>query len=184
LVQLLTEALQFLAIVILCILVCITYGVLHDQITARICVEYFTVGHPIIIETTDPTILGCLWGVIATWWVGVLLGVPLAIVARAGKRPKRSAASLLPLIGILFVGNAVFAALAGCVGYIAATNGWVRLSPSLAERVPLEQHVPFLVDLWAHNASYIGGLFGGITVMERVWKARKSAVNDLSAAKS
>ena len=32
----------------LSIALCIVYRVLHDQITARICVEYFTIGHPMI----------------------------------------------------------------------------------------------------------------------------------------
>ncbi|MFO0941023.1 MAG: hypothetical protein U0930_09660 [Pirellulales bacterium] len=36
----------------------------HDQITARICIEYFTIGHPRIIPTDDPTILGIVWGIV------------------------------------------------------------------------------------------------------------------------
>lgn len=91
---------QFLAIIILSIFACITYGVVHDQITARICVEYFTIGHPQIIPTNDPTILGLVWGIIATWWAGAILGVPLAVIARIGPRPKRTASSL---IGFLLI---------------------------------------------------------------------------------
>jgi len=34
-----------------CILAAVFYGILHDQITARICVEYFTIGHPIVFGT-------------------------------------------------------------------------------------------------------------------------------------
>jgi len=47
-----------LGIVFLCILAAVFYGILHDQITARICVEYFTIGHPIVFGTEDPTLLG------------------------------------------------------------------------------------------------------------------------------
>ncbi len=166
---------HWLAIVILSILVCVTYGVVHDQITARICIEYFTIGHPRILQTEDPTIIGCVWGVIATWWVGLILGVPLATVARIGSRPKRTAASLLRPMVILFVGNALFATVAGIAGYFAADFGWVRLVGRIAEEVPPQRHVPFLVDLWAHNASYIGGLFGGVEMMISVWRRRGKA---------
>jgi hypothetical protein len=48
---------QWLAIVTLTILACITYGIIHDQVTARICLEYFTIGHPQIVPTDDPTVL-------------------------------------------------------------------------------------------------------------------------------
>ena len=80
---------QFIAIVALCVLAAVTYGVIHDQVTARVCVEYFTIGHPPIFGTDDPTLLGIGWGVLATWWVGVILGIPLAAAARLGNRPKR-----------------------------------------------------------------------------------------------
>jgi hypothetical protein len=57
---------QALAIVLLCVVMAATYGIVHDQITARICVEYFTIGHPPVFGTADPTLLGLGWGVIAT----------------------------------------------------------------------------------------------------------------------
>jgi len=47
---------KWFLIVILSIFACITYGVVHDQITARICVEYFTVGHAPVFDTVDPTL--------------------------------------------------------------------------------------------------------------------------------
>ena len=49
---------QWLAIVLLSVLTCVTYGIVHDQITARICVEYFTIGHSPGFDTDDPTLLG------------------------------------------------------------------------------------------------------------------------------
>src|SRR5260370_34486909 len=90
------------AIVGLCLLAAVVYGIRHDQITARICVEYFTVGHTRVFDTESPTLLGLCWGVIATWWVGFILGIPLAWAARYGKKPKRTAASLIrPLSKLL-----------------------------------------------------------------------------------
>jgi len=72
-------------IVLLCVLAAVAYGVVHDQVTVRVCVEYFTVGHPPVFPTDDPTLLGLGWGVLATWWVGVLLGLGLAVAAAAAR---------------------------------------------------------------------------------------------------
>lgn len=163
---------QWLAIVFLSILSCIIYGIVHDQITARICVEYFTIGHPRVIPSEDPTALALVWGVLATWWVGVILGIPLAMVARIGTRPQRTAGSLVRPIVLLMGGSACFAFLAGVVGYFAASRGWVQLVGPMAEAVPAEKHVLFLVDLWAHSASYLGGFLGGVLLMIWVWRSR------------
>src|SRR4029077_1503393 len=77
-----------LKIILLCVAAAIAYGVAHDQITARVCLEYFTVFHPPVFATQSPTALALGWGVIATWWCGLLLGLLLALAARSGSRPK------------------------------------------------------------------------------------------------
>jgi hypothetical protein len=166
---------QFIAIVMLCVVAAITYGILHDQVTARICVEYFTIGHAPIFGTDDPTILGIGWGILATWWVGMILGVPLAVAARVGRRPKRSAASLIrPLILLMGI-SAVCALLAGIVGSILARSGMVVMIEPLASDVPSDEHVAFLTDLWAHNASYLSGFVGGGILIVTVWLGRRAA---------
>lgn len=120
----------------------VAYGVAHDQVTARVCVEYFTVGHPPVFGTDGPTLLGLGWGVLATWWAGLLLGVPLAVVARAGGRPKRSAASLVrPALWLLAV-MAVCALGAGLVGWLLARAGVVVLVGELHGELPADRHVP------------------------------------------
>ena len=150
----------------------IAYGIAHDQITVRICLEYFTIGHPPVFPTRNPTLLAIGWGIIATWWVGVLLGVPLAIVARAGSRPKRTVGTLVrPVVWLLAV-MAVFAIIAGLTGWFFASRGMVVLVGPIAEELAADRHVPFLIDLWAHSASYLVGLVGGIVVLSRVWRSR------------
>jgi hypothetical protein len=47
-------------------LAAIVYGIGHDQVTAHLCVEYFTIGHPPIFPTASPFLLALGWGVIAT----------------------------------------------------------------------------------------------------------------------
>lgn len=168
---------QWLAIVFLSILACVTYGIIHDQFTARICIEYFTIGHQRILQTEDPTITGIVWGVIATWWIGVILGIPLATAARFGPRPKRSLRSLYKPLAILMFASAILACCSGIVGYVAASNNWIRLVGRFAEEVPKQKHIPFLVDLWVHNASYLGGFVGGTIIIVRTWRSRGPAAN-------
>ena len=87
---------EWLKIILLCILAAVVYGILHDQVTARVCVEYFTIGHPPVFYTDDPTLLAFGWGVIATWWTGAdLLAVPAVLVSRLGSWPKFNAADLI-----------------------------------------------------------------------------------------
>ena len=170
--------LQSLAIITLSILAAVTYGVIHDQITARICIEYFTIGHPQIVgpAIATPTVIGVVWGVVATWWVGLGLGIPLAVAARAGKRPPRSVGSLVRPIGLLMLVTGVLAAVVGCIGYLAASRGWVFLLEPLASRVPADKHVAFLTDLWAHSASYLFGAVGGVVLIVRTWRIRRKTV--------
>lgn len=166
---------QFLAIVVLSVFAACAYGIIHDQITARICVEYFTIGHPPIFNTNSPTLLGLGWGIIATWWVGLILGVPLACAARCGARATLSARELLRPLLVLLGCMSGIALLAGLVGYVAATAGVVFLVEPLASLVPKERHFAFLTDLWAHLASYGSGFVGGLILTVLTWRKRTMA---------
>jgi hypothetical protein len=166
-------AMKSIPIIGMSILACVIYGILHDQVTARLCVEYFTIFHAPIFGTNDPTLLGIGWGILATWWVGLLLGVPLSIAARAGKLPKQSAPDLLRPMAILMGVVACVATVAGFVGFVAASTGWVWMVEPWASRIPPDKHVLFLTDLWAHNASYVAGFVGGIVMLALIWRGRQ-----------
>src|SRR5690349_417924 len=94
---------EAIKVVVLSIVAAALYGITHDQVTARICVEYFTLGHPPVFATESPTLLALGWGVLATWWWGLILGLLLAGSARLGSRPKASAASLVGPMGFLML---------------------------------------------------------------------------------
>jgi hypothetical protein len=161
-----------IAIVVLCIASAVIYGILHDQITARVCVEYFTIGHADLFHTTSPTWLGIGWGIVATWWAGLLLGIPLAIAAREGHRPKKNVRALMrPIVRLLLI-MALLAAAAWFIGFFLAKCGVVVIPEPLASRVPVDKHLVFLGDAWAHFASYLVGLIGGIAVIVSVWRSR------------
>ena len=44
-----------LTIIGMSILGCVIYGILHDQVTARLCVEYLTIFHAPIFGVNSPT---------------------------------------------------------------------------------------------------------------------------------
>jgi hypothetical protein len=151
----------------LCIAAAVFYGICHDQVTARVCVEYFTIGHPPVFQTDSPTLLAFGWGAIATWWVGAILGIAAAASARLGSRPKFRAAGLLRPLGVLLIVTACVSLAAGIAGYFAATSGSVWLLEPLASRVPAGKHIAFITDVWAHLAAYATGFLGGIAIC--VW---------------
>lgn len=163
---------QALLIVVWSMLTYMVYVIIHDQITACISVEYFTVGHAPVFDTQDRTLLGLGWGVLAAWWVDLLLEIPLATLARIGNRPKYTPKSLIRPVLLLSGCSAVLAAASGVTALVLATNGWISLHPEMSSRLPPDKHTPFLVDLWIHKASYTGGFVDGTFVMGWVWRMR------------
>lgn len=167
------ELWRWLKIVLMCVIAAVVYGVCHDQVTVRISLEYFTVGHPPIFPTSSPTLLALGWGVIATWWVGALLGIPLAISARAGRRPRRNAGALVRPILILFCTAAICAVIGGLIGYTLANMGIIYLVPHLADRISENRRTAFLVAGWMHSVSYLVGFIGGTIVVIQTWRHRR-----------
>ena len=165
--------LRFLGIVLLCIAASVAYGLVHDQITIRISPEYFTVLHPQILPDATPlTVLALAWGVIATWWVGLTLGLILAIASCAGSRPKLSARDLVQPVTVLLMSMAIGAAVAGVVGYLLGVYGLIVPAPFVAEHVPTANINRVFAAGGAHLASYLIGFVGGIGVAVRAWKRR------------
>ena len=148
----------------MCIAAAVVYGIVHDQVTARVCVEYFTIGHPPIFNTTSPTLLAIGWGITATWWVGLILGIPAALACRVGPWPKLDAAGLVRPIICLLATMACGSLLAGIAGYFAAKAGAVELVGAIALYIPNSKYPAFIADLWAHLAAYGIGFFGGLVV--------------------
>ena len=162
---------HFIRIVLFAIAAAVSYGIIHDQVTARVCVEYFTVGHPPVFHTDSPTLLALGWGVIATWWVGLPLGIFLACSSRLGSWPRTGVRELLrPTLCLLLV-MGLAAAFFGWRGFHRASIGTVHLPASLAAAVPPEKHTAFIADWFAHSASYAAGALGGGALC--FWTIRK-----------
>jgi hypothetical protein len=170
---------EFLKIWLLCIVAAVAYGILHDQITARVCVEYFSVAHPMILPLSSPTLLGLEWGVLATWWVGCGLGLLLAASARVGPLPSLSARDISHPIRLLLSSMACSALLAGVAGFLLTKAGVISLQAPLAEAIPGWKHARFMADAWAHLASYFVGGCGGLVLCFRAYTGRKRLASAL-----
>jgi len=162
---------EALKIAVTCVVAAVLYGIVHDQFTARICVEYFTIFHPPIFHTQSPTLLGIGWGIVATWWVGVFFAVPMILAARAGSRRPLRASELLPSIASLFAFMAASAVLFAITGYVLARKGvlatdWLTFSASPAMRYR------FMADWWAHTASYGTAFVGGVVLCVMTYRRR------------
>jgi hypothetical protein len=163
---------RFTAIVATSVLAGIVYGVLHDQVTARVCVEYFTIGHPPLIPSQSPTLLALAWGVVATWWFALPLGVALASAARLGDRPRLTAQQLVKPMLSLLGAMGVVAFLSGITGYALAARHSIEPNEWVFQNIPSARQSAFIADWWAHSASYLAGSVGAIVLCIYVWRSR------------
>lgn len=159
-------------IILLSVAAAVTYGVLHDQVTARVCLEYFTVGHPRLFASEDPTLLALAWGTLATWWFGLFLGIPLALIARRGPPPKVDARTLIVPMLVLMAVVASAALLAGSVGYCCADWRFAPLIEPVLRVLPEETRAPYLADSFAHLTGYLTGFMGATMVWMWTWRRR------------
>lgn len=141
----------------------IVYGVLHDLVTAHQCVQYFSEFHPDLFHTTNPIFLALGWGVVATWWAGALIGIPLAMTSTLGNEPKLGWRALLFPVGVLLLTMGLFALLAGLFGRQnpEAILDFMPKARRFTDGRTLDFTSRFASDLAAHNASYLAGLVGG-----------------------
>ncbi|HTV47276.1 MAG TPA: hypothetical protein VMG59_02420 [Phycisphaerae bacterium] len=168
-------SIELIKIILLVITLSAAYGILHDQITARVCKEYFTVDHPdlgwpAIFHNTHPTILAFAWGIVATVPLATVLAIVLALAAQAGTWPRISARMLFfPLLAIFF-----------CMGLLAFGAGFTSYHAALMQHqqsgyvIPAEQ-----ADFAAHLMSYCAGTLGAVlltlgVLLIRFLRRRKS----------
>lgn len=156
-----------------CVFAAVAYGILHDQITVCVCLEYFSVFHPVILPLTSPTLLALQWGIVATWWVGAALGILLAVAARGGSRLTLTARDLRRPLLILLGCMAASSLVAGTAGFLLTRARVISLPEWMAAMLPATQHARFMADWWAHSASYLVGIVGGLIVCIHTYSRRR-----------
>ncbi len=105
--------------------------------------------------------------------LGLLIGLPFALAARIGSRPKRSAGSLVRPVVVLVVLMAVFAVAAAVVGAMLAAGGHVGLPPEAQERIPRAKWGAVQACGLAHTAGHYVGCVGGGMLVAWAWVSRK-----------
>ena len=151
------------------------YGMLQDQASARLCPEYFTIGHAPIPGLADPTLLGLAWGVLSGLPGGIVLGVLAALAARSGPWPPLEAASLrrplLALVGALAAGTLI---AGGSAAYNADVID-IALGEPWAALIPPERQRWFFIVASAHFGTYLSGTLGGLGMLGWIAAARRAA---------
>lgn len=170
-----TLMLESLRIVAVATLAAMGYGILHDQVTARVCLEFFTVAHPPLIRSTSPTWVALAWGVTATWRFGLTLGIAAAILARLGPWPQLPARKLARPVAGLLVATAISSFLAGSIAYLASELDLLKLDNPAAGVIADERHSRFLATRWAHRVAHTIAILGGSTLCATIWLRRKRA---------
>jgi hypothetical protein len=159
-------------VILVSILAAITYGIIHDQITAHLCVEYFTVAHPPLFHTNSPLILGFCWGIAATIGIGVVLGAILAEVSQSPGLPPYPLSRLIRSLLILLAAMAISALLAGRVGFALSRHAIIPLPHPFADLIAPTRRDRFMAVWFAHCASYLIGLAGATILILRIWRQR------------
>ncbi len=172
---------QIAYIILLCMAAAMLFGVVHNQFSARISTEYFTLGHRKLINSTSPTLMGIAWGIHPNWWVGMSLGVLFSAAGRAGKWPRRNARSFIKPLLFLFLASAIGSATAGILGYHLANAGVLDLYEPLYSEVPPEAHAAYISALWMHTASYTVASMGGLITALFVFTGRVRALKETQA---
>lgn len=157
---------RLLRIVVLCILAMSAYGMIHDQFTARLCPEYFTVLHRPITGLSDPTWLGITWGFLGAWWGGLLLGLLAAAAATLGKWPRLGAGDVLILLILLCVATGLSTLATGVVEYISATEAsqTVTVAEPYASLIPAPRRASCYAVAYVHRTAYFTALVGGLVL--------------------
>lgn len=142
----------------------IAYGIVMDQITIRVCPEYFTVAHPHILNTGSLTLLALAWGVVATWWAGAIAGVVFGLAASVGSREKLTWRHFTRPVLVLFALMAACAVAAAFAGDWLVVTGQIPALRAWGSMLPVEKQSAFMADVFAHAMSYFIGAVGALVI--------------------
>jgi len=169
-------------LVFLSILIGSLYGIVHDQLSYTISPEYYTkfkfyqFG---LIQTphTNPRQLAIVAGIIATWWMGLLIGVILALVALSFKEWNTMFTVVLKAMMLTMV-------IAFLTGLSGLAYGYLFLAGQPKENfhhwfIPdnITNLKSFIMVGSMHNFSYAGGLIGLLAGMAYIIRQKRKRIS-------
>jgi ABC-type dipeptide/oligopeptide/nickel transport system permease component len=157
------------------------YGILNDQLTYTISPEYYTkfkfyqFGLIDLVNSTNPRIGVSVVGFLASWWVGLPIGIILGLVGLIHKNSKLmfyvSLRAILLTVIVVFVTGLIGLAYGKFYLVDTGVNWW--LPDNLIDTAN------FIAVGSMHNFSYLGGLTGVIAgVIYNVRQKRKYATTE------
>lgn len=145
-------------------------GLALDSVTAHVAVEYFTVYHPKVVESEDPWIMALIWGVIASWWFGLIAGAILAIVNARLKPP------VLPKRVLAVVARACAALWALMILVLVSVYALASLVPEAKRGPSFESDRRLMAVAMAHQNEYVFSAIAIVVVGLRLRRiSRKTA---------
>ena len=169
------------AFLLVCVAVAIVYGVVNDQVTSRISWEYFFYGKDlakVLGPETPPDSFAlsreaAKIGAMATWSVGLILGVAILIANNPRRdRSQVSFRELMKLLPIVLAITVAFAIVFGVLGWFGLLN-WISQDFREMARMNMFRPRHFTAAYGAHLGGYVGGLIGGALAVWHVLHQRK-----------
>ena len=183
---------KWLALVLILVLAPLlggAYGIVHDQITYTVSEEYYTkfkfiqfgldawpgstnIGSAKApeIQMVRPRLGAAVVGFMATWWVGLLIGVVLGLAGLW----HRDGTTMFRVTLKAFVLTTVIALLVGVLGLLYG----IQLGANPPPYWYLPNHVvhqtPYVMVGSMHNFSYLGGLVGLVVALIYTIRARRA----------
>ena len=136
------------------------YGAVHNQISYSVAPGYFHefkfVQFRIPLEAQNRLGAGAV-GIAASWWMGLVIGVPIYLVAIFAKYPRQTAQIFLKA-ALLVVAVTLAAGLAALIyGFATIT---LESLPTWMTGRRVSDPVAFARAGMMHNNSYLGGVIG------------------------
>jgi hypothetical protein len=149
------------------------YAMLQDQVSARLCPEYFTVLHNPINGLTNPTLLGITWGFLGSWWGGALLGYGAGLASTLGRNPPMTVKQLLkPMLCVI----AFVTACTAFTGISVAMNAdgfSISINVLSIEAIPIQRRTMAFIVATYHLVAYASSVVGSVVCI--VWIANNRA---------
>lgn len=168
------ELRQIANLVLLAVATAVATGICLDTMTTTICLEYFTKGfHYEMAKKTDlgKWVLNSNsklahifhWGVLASWWVGAILSIPLVLSCRLFGQRRYSAKNVAGAASLLVAVVLFLAMIAGLLAwFLAKDEGVLELCEDLGYSPPSNVMARrYFVCLSMHQVVYGSGALLG-----------------------
>lgn len=146
-------------IIVAAIVTASVFGILHDQITFTISPEYYT--HfkfnqfGLDYYGNNQRMLVGIVGIMATWWVGLILGTVFSLMSLFLKTPKEMIVKSMQTVLIALLITVITAIAGYLYGRFVLIN-----SDTLMNIYDIKDFESFVIVGSIHNYSYIGGGIG------------------------